>query len=123
MPWPTKTASASSSSSPFCVWLMPAKPSPQGTVRESPPFRARSAAALRAVGDERQREAVVALAADGLDRGGADARLGGQQLVEAAGTLDARVVAGRVEHRALAHHVVGDDQAAAAGQPQRPGEV
>src|SRR5262249_45965162 len=42
--------------------------------------------------DDGDGEAVPSLAADGLDRRGTDARLGGEQLVQAARALDARIV-------------------------------
>ena len=45
------------------------------------------------------------------------------QLVEAADALDAATGAGRVDHRAVPHHVIEDEHAAAAGEFQRPGEV
>src|SRR5437879_4688987 len=73
--------------------------------------------------DKREREAVVALAADRLDRGGADTGLGREQLVEATDPLDAGVFARLVDHRASAHDVVRDDQRAATGELQRPPEV
>src|SRR5262249_8728136 len=41
IPWPTKTASASNSSSSLCVWLVPAKSSSQTMSRVVRPFVAR----------------------------------------------------------------------------------
>jgi alkyldihydroxyacetonephosphate synthase len=55
-------------------------------------------------------EPVVALGPDGLDGGGAHAGLGREAVEEAADALDVRVRAARVGHRAVADHVVGDDQ-------------
>ena len=69
---------------------------------------------LRSGGDQGDGEAVVALAADRLDRGRVDPRVGGDQLVEAALGGDRRVLALR-RLSAIADDVVGDDQAAGAG--------
>jgi hypothetical protein len=74
---------------------------------------------------EHQQEghAVVALAADQLQRGDEHAGFGGDHFVEAADADGVVVVAVRREDGAVAHHVVGDDQRARARQPERPFEV
>ena len=74
-------------------------------------------------GDEHYRETVISLAAHGLDDRGADARLRGQQLVEAAHALDVGIVAVRVGHRAMSNDIVDNDEAAPAGESQGPVEV
>lgn len=74
--------------------------------------------------DDRDREAVVALAADGLDRGRVDqtpTHPGGELLVEQAYAADAlvakrRIVGVGVEDRAAADDVVDDDQGAGPRQ-------
>src|ERR1700722_13140563 len=79
--------------------------------------------AARLQAHEREREPVVALQADGLDRGGADARGAREQLVEAAHAERARVLAVGVDERAVAHDVVGDDHAAGTRELQRELEI
>jgi hypothetical protein len=44
----------------------------------------------------------------------------GERREEAADGVDARVVARRIDHRAVPDDVVGDDQAAAAGENEAP---
>jgi hypothetical protein len=78
---------------------------------------------LRVGSDERDRKAVVSLTTHGLDRRGAHARLSGEQFVEAAHPLDVGIAAGGVDHRSVAHDIVGDDQAATTGELERPCEV
>src|SRR4051794_3671296 len=72
---------------------------------------------------QRDRKAVVALAANRLQRGGANARLSGQHLVQATHALDAGILAGGVDDFAIADDVVDDDNAAWARKFQRPGEI
>ena len=72
---------------------------------------------------QRQREAIVPLAADGLDRRRRHARLRREHCVEPANALHAGVAAGGIEHVAAAHDVVRDDQRPGARQTQRPHEV
>jgi len=83
------------------------------------PGHARDSARRPAAASEDRRDggAVVPLAAHGLDRRGADARLGGEPLVEPAHPLHAGVVAAGIGHRLRAHDVVDDDQAAGAVSP------
>src|SRR5258708_28336894 len=92
-----------------------------GVIRSSRAIR--SARWLPVSSDEGNGEAIIPFAADRLDRRGADARLRGQQFVEAAHALDVRIAARGVGHRAFAHDVIGDDQAAATGEFERPLEV
>src|ERR1700690_2865460 len=73
--------------------------------------------------DEREREPVVALEADRLDRGRADAGRAREQLVEATHAERARVLTVGVDERAVAYDVVGDDHAAGARQLERELEV
>src|SRR4051812_7685347 len=82
-----------------------------------------SAPRTSASNDQREREAVVPLATYCLDRRGADARLGREHLVETAYPLDPGVIAVGIDHLPLADDVIDDDQAAAARQLHRPGEV
>src|ERR1700730_12272495 len=78
-------------------------------------------------GDEREYESVVALVADRLDRGRAEERLGGEQVVEAAHPLHAAVLAPGLarglDDRPAADDVVGHDQRAGTRQLQRPLQV
>jgi DNA-binding NarL/FixJ family response regulator len=82
---------------------------------------ARPAGALAV--DQHERQAVVALSAHGLERGGADTRLGRDAFVHAAHALDCGIGALRVDHVALADHVVDDDHRSRPRKPERPGEV
>ena len=59
----------------------------------------RNFAALSVCGDNRNRKAVIAFAADRLDRRGAHARFGGEQFIEPARALDIRIVAGDINDR------------------------
>src|SRR5262245_5980209 len=68
---------------------------------------------LRMADDDGDGEAVPSLAADGLDRRRADARLGGQQLEPLPRSPHDEIVAVSVDHGAVADDVVHDDQAAA----------
>ena len=71
----------------------------------------------------RYRQPIIALAADRLDHRCGHTRLGGKRGVEAAHALDAGIGAAGVDHRAIAHHIIGDDQAAAPSQLERPFEL
>mmetsp|Transcript_9991 Transcript_9991/g.40505 ORF Transcript_9991/g.40505 Transcript_9991/m.40505 type:complete len:220 (+) Transcript_9991:251-910(+) len=73
--------------------------------------------------DADEHEAVPALAADGLDGGRRDARLGRDGVDEGAHALDARVVGVRVDDLAVAHDVVDDDERARPAEAQRLVEV
>ena len=64
--------------------------------------------------DDRYREAVVALCADGLDCGRGGAGIGGEGFVKAADALDLLVLCFCVDHFSLAHDVVDDDHGAGA---------
>jgi len=72
-------------------------------------------------GDER--EAVIPFAAHGLNHRGAHARRLGKQFIETAHLLDAGIIAGGVNHRSIPHDVIGDNQATAKGELERPREV
>src|ERR1017187_2677837 len=73
--------------------------------------------------DERDREAVIALAADGLDCRGAHAPLSGEQFVEATHALDKWIAAGGVGHRSAATDMAGDNQGPATGKLEHPREI
>src|SRR5581483_4563936 len=73
--------------------------------------------------DEGDGEAIVALAADGLEGGGGDAGFGGEDLEEATGALYGGVVAVGVDDCALTYDVVHDDEAAGMGELERPLKV
>ena len=72
--------------------------------------------------DDGDGEAVVALGADGLDRGRRYAVLGPERRHEPVHPLR-RFVARRLDHLAVADDVVDDDDRAAAGELQRPAEI
>jgi hypothetical protein len=63
-------------------------------------------------GHEHDRETIVALGSDGLDRRGTDAGLGGEQLIELAYPLDIGIVASGIDYPAVAHNVIDDDETA-----------
>ena len=63
-------------------------------------------------GHEHDRETIVALGSDGLDRRGTDAGLGGEHFIEAAYPQNIGIVASGVDHPAVAHHIVDDDKTA-----------
>ncbi len=71
----------------------------------------------------REGKTVVTFAADGLDHGGADTFFRGENIQEAAHALYIQIFAGRIRHRAFAHDVVHDDDAAAPRQFECPCEV
>ena len=73
---------------------------------------AATAARARLSNDQRHGEAVVALAADGLQRGRGEPRVGCEHRQEAAHTLDALVGAVRVDDLAVADDVVAKDHGA-----------
>ena len=77
----------------------------------------------RAAGDDGQHEAVVPLAAHGLDHGRAHARLPGPPARSSGARRHARVGAGPVDDRTVPDDVVGDDEASPPGKLERPGEV
>ena len=60
-------------------------------------------------GHEHDRETIVALGSDGLDRRGADAGLGGEQLIEPAYPLDIGIMACGIDYPAVAHDIIDDD--------------
>jgi len=69
-------------------------------------------ATLKVAGHERDRKTVVALGADGLDRRGADARLRGKHVIEAAYPQNIGIAAESVDDPPVAHHIIDDDHAA-----------
>jgi hypothetical protein len=87
--------------------------------RAPPPEKCRR----RSVDDDGDREAVVALRADGLDGGGLQARLGGRGFEETPDATDVLVFAGGVGDDAGADDVVGDDERAGPGDLEGPLEV
>ena len=130
MPWPTKTASASNSSSSFCVWLVPEKPSSQGMSsvlvalhRPERRFRARDDA------HERDRLEVRAALAERLEAGLLELVgevVGGEELAAGAGAAALQPVAGQVGDVGL--DAVGGDggrvglDAERRGREERGGE-
>src|SRR5713101_8914990 len=98
-------------------------PVPLSSILRTALYEAQALVASLVSGDEGNGEAIIAFAADRLDRRGAYARFRGQQFVEAAHALDVGIAARGVGHRAFAHDVIGDDQAAATGEFERPPEV
>src|SRR4029077_13991348 len=73
--------------------------------------------------NQRDGEAVVALDANGLHRRRGDARLGRDQLVQASHALDGCIARARIDHGAVAHDVVDDEQAAGPRELERPAKV
>ncbi len=60
-------------------------------------------------GHENDRETIVPLGSDGLDRRRADAGLSGEQFIEAAYPLDIRIKACAIDYPAVAYNVIDDD--------------
>src|SRR4051812_11285541 len=84
---------------------------------------ARTRTSARSREHDRQRKAIVTLAANRLNRRRRHTRLPGEHLVEPANPAHAGVDAGGVKDFAAAHDVVRDDHGARAGEAQRPGEI
>lgn len=87
--------------------------SPEGG-RYGPPDR-RMATRVRAVtlnGHEHDGETIVTLGSDSLDRRGADAGLGDEQLIEPAYPLDIGIVACGIDYRPVAHDIIDDNETA-----------
>ena len=85
--------------------------------RHGPPGR-RAATQVRAStlnGDEYDRETIVALGSDSLDRRGADAGLGGEHFIEAAYPQNIGIMACGIDYPAVAHNIIGDDETAPPG--------
>jgi len=61
---------------------------------------------------QQDREAVISLGANRLERRCANALLAGEQLIEAANALDIRIVTLSVEDAAIADDIVDDNEAA-----------
>ena len=61
-------------------------------------------------GYQHDRETIVALGSDSLDRRGTDAGLGGEQLIEPAYPLDIGIVASGIDYPAVAYNVIDDDE-------------
>jgi hypothetical protein len=68
-------------------------------------------------------EAVIAFASYGLDGGGGEARVGGEELEEAANALDVGVGGGGVDDFSVADDVVGKEKGAGTGELEGGGEV
>ena len=73
-------------------------------------------------GNKHDRESVVSLGANCLNRGCGDARFVGDHLVELADSLDARVRAIHVDHPAIANHVIANDNTDTPWKLQSPCE-
>src|SRR3989442_3663736 len=73
--------------------------------------------------DEGDPEPVVPFAPHRLDRRRAHPLLGGEQLVEPAHSLDARIGALSVDHGSVPHDVVHENQAPGSRELERPREV
>ncbi len=67
------------------------------------------APALNIFGHEDDGETIVALGADGLDRRGTNARLGGKHLIEVADSQNIGIMACGIDHPAVAHHIINND--------------
>ena len=65
-------------------------------------------------GHEHDRETIVALGSDSLDRRGADARLRGKHVIEAAYPQNIGIAAESVDDPPVAHHIIDDDETAPA---------
>src|SRR6266851_3080819 len=104
----------------FQAWALASRVVIQARWRRHFTNEAQASVALPVSSDEGNGEAIIPFAADRLDRRRAYARLRGQQFVEAAHALDVGIAARGVGHRAFAHDVIGDDQAAATGEFERP---
>ena len=99
---------------------------PQESGKRTPPAqlgRTRKIAGDVTGGDQPQREPVVALYADGLDRRRAHPGVASELLVQAALGDGGGIVAARLGQRPIADDIVGDDQGAGPGVIQGPGEV
>ena len=66
---------------------------------------------------------IIPLDAHRLNGGGGDAFFGGDHLVHSTDALDGGIGTWRVDHGAVADDVVDDDEAAGAGEFQRPSEI
>jgi hypothetical protein len=79
-----------------------------------PPDRrmATQARAATLNGHEHDRETIVALGSDSLDRRGTDAGLGGEHFIEPAYPLDIGIVACSINYLAVAHDIIDDDETA-----------
>ena len=117
MPWPTKTASASNSSSSVCVWLVPEKSSSQGMSSVRVALR-RPERRLRAGDDAHERDGleVRAAVADRLEAGllelGGEV-VGGEFLAAGAGAAPFEPVARQVATSAL----IRSAEIAGSGRP------
>src|SRR5262249_39759645 len=80
-------------------------------------------AALRVSGDDEDGEAVMALAAHGLNRRAAHPRVGRGKLEEAAHPCNIGIVARLFEDRTFPHDIVHDNEGAATRVPHRPLEI